>query len=46
MPGEENAPAELLELLRALPPPPPPRSAPEPLTVEQIERLRALGYMK
>jgi len=44
--GEKNAPAELVELLRALPTPPPRHAPPEQLTEQQLETLRSLGYLK
>ena len=44
--GEEHAPAELIELLRALPAPPARNAPPERLTEEQLETLRSLGYLR
>jgi arylsulfatase A-like enzyme len=44
--GEEHAPAELVELLRALPAPPARNTPPEQLTEEQLETLRSLGYLQ
>ena len=42
----EGAPADLIELLRILPPVRGGEDAPWVLTEEQLERLRALGYVK
>ena len=44
--GEENADPTLLQLLRALPMPPSRPGETQELTEEQLERLRALGYVE
>ena len=45
-PVESDAARELLELLEALPPTATSSTTPRPLSEEQLERLRSLGYVE